>query len=59
MADSADTTAERARCRAILGAILTNPTQQNVNAALKAIIRGTAAVDFAPPDAAPSVGPTI
>lgn len=52
MADSADTTAERTRCRTIIAAIMGNPTPANFKAAQRAISRGTAAEDFTPPDAA-------
>lgn len=47
---SEDTAAERARCRAILGKILTNPTPANMTAAIKAIGDGTAAEAFEAPD---------
>jgi hypothetical protein len=50
MADSADTTAERTRCRNILTAALSNPTPANIRAAKRAVANGTAAESFPPPD---------
>lgn len=56
MADSADTTAERTRCRELFAKIMLNPTRNNITAFGKALRNGTASADFTPPDASKGNG---